>query len=151
MRLRITAAEVRAKVIGEGANLGITQRGRIEAALRGVRLNADFIDNSAGVNTSDQEVNIKIALGPAVAAGRLGADERRKLLASMTDDVAAACLVNNYQQSLAISLAERTSARNLGYLARLMIDLEARKLLDRRLEALPSRAEFAARQAAGGA
>jgi glutamate dehydrogenase len=146
--VRITAAELRTKAIGEGANLGITQRARVEAAQRGIKLNADFIDNSAGVNTSDQEVNIKIALGPAVAAGRLGSEDRERLLASMTNDVAAACLLNNYQQSLAISLAERTSARNLGYLARLMDDLEQRGLLDRRLEAMPTRAEIAARQTA---
>ncbi len=147
--IRVTAAEVRAKVIGEGANLGVTQPGRIEYATRGGRLNTDFIDNSAGVNSSDQEVNIKIALGPVVASGQLEPEARKALLASMTEDVAEACLLNNYQQSLAISLAERSSVRDLGYLARLMRALEGRGIIDRKLEALPSRAEMAQKQAAG--
>jgi glutamate dehydrogenase len=147
--IRVAATELRAKVIGEGANLGLTQRGRIEFSQRGGRINTDFIDNSAGVNSSDQEVNIKIALGPAVASGRLADGDRRALLASMTDDVARACLDNNYQQSLALSLAERLSARDLGYLARLMRALEKRGLLDRRLDALPEQRELAQRQAAG--
>jgi glutamate dehydrogenase len=147
--IRITGLELHAKVIGEGANLALTQRGRIEFASRGGRLNTDFIDNSAGVNSSDQEVNIKIALGPAMASKRLDAEARRALLASMTEDVAEACLVTNRQQSLALSLAERNSARDLGYLERLMRALEDRGLLARKLEALPSRLETAAKQAAG--
>jgi glutamate dehydrogenase len=147
--IRVTGVELRAKVIGEGANLALTQRGRIEFASHGGRLNTDFIDNSAGVNSSDQEVNIKIALGPAMASGRLDEEARRALLASMTEHVADACLVNNFQQSLALSLAERHSARDLGYLARLMRALENRGLLDRKLEALPSRLETATKQAAG--
>lgn len=147
--IRVTGQEVRAKVIGEGANLGVTQQGRIEFARRGGRINTDFIDNSAGVNSSDLEVNIKIALGPAVASGRLDPEARRELLASMTEDVAAACLVNNYQQSLALSLAERNSERDISYLARLMRSLENRKMLDRKLESLPSRQEMAQRQATG--
>src|SRR5262249_30678191 len=88
--VRITGADLRCKVIGEGANLGMTQRGRVEAALRGIRLNTDFIDNSAGVNTSDVEVNIKIALARPLNDGRLSLPERNRLLAAMTDDVAAA-------------------------------------------------------------
>ncbi|MGE8940393.1 NAD-glutamate dehydrogenase [Leptospira interrogans] len=147
--IRITGAEVRAKVIGEGANLGVTQQGRIEFANRGGRLNTDFIDNSAGVNSSDQEVNIKIAIGPALASGKLNAQSRLELLASMTEDVAEACLKNNYQQSLALSLTQRSSSRNLGYLARLMRSLEARGILDRKLESLPSRPEMAQKQTAG--
>ncbi|MBS0243535.1 MAG: NAD-glutamate dehydrogenase, partial [Proteobacteria bacterium] len=143
--VRITAADLRAKVVGEGANLGMTQRGRIEAAGRGVRLNTDFIDNSAGVNTSDQEVNIKIALRPALMSGRLSLDTRNALLAEMSDDVARAVLRNNYQQSLALSLAERRGARDLGGLSRLLRDLEARGLVDRKLEALPSDHELAER------
>ncbi len=130
--LRVAAAEVNAKVIGEGANLGVTQRGRIEFAARGGRINTDFIDNSAGVNTSDQEVNIKIAIAPATRAGKLDPDARKKLLAAMTDDVAAASLRNNYQQSLALSLAERRSARDLPDYALLMRALEARGLFDAR-------------------
>ena len=147
--LRMTAAEINAKVIGEGANLGVTQRARIEFAQRGGRINTDFIDNSAGVNTSDQEVNIKIALQPAVRAGRLAAAARRTLLAEMADDVAAASLRNNYQQSLALSLAERRSARDVPDYALLMRSLEARGLLDRGLEALPSEMELQERHRAG--
>ena len=147
--IRVTAAELRAKAIGEGANLGVTQRGRIEFATRGGRINTDFIDNSAGVNSSDQEVNIKIALAPALASGRLPADERGAFLASMTDDVAHACLVNNIHQSLAISVAERKAARDSGYYVRLMTALEGRGFLNRKLEALPSNTELRAREAAG--
>src|SRR5581483_4703426 len=147
--LRVAAAEVRARVIGEGANLGVTQRGRIEFAMRGGRLNTDFIDNSAGVNTSDQEVNIKIALAPAVRAGRLAPASRNTLLAQMTDDVAAASLRNNYQQSLALSLAERRSARELADYGLLMRTLEARGLFERSLEALPSDKEMQERGHAG--
>src|SRR4029077_6394579 len=102
-------------VIGEGANLGMTQRGRIEAAQRGVRLNTDAIDNSAGVNTSDLEVNIKIALSRPQRDGRLAADARAKLLADMTEDVGALVLRNNYQQTLALSLAERRGLEDLGF------------------------------------
>jgi len=140
--LRVTAAQVQARVIGEGANLGVTQRARIEFAGRGGRINTDFIDNSAGVNTSDQEVNIKIALGPAVKAGQLDEASRKVLLGRMTDDVAAAVLRNNYQQSLALSIAERRSAADLGFHGRLMHHLEERGLLDRTLEALPSETEL---------
>jgi glutamate dehydrogenase len=147
--LRITAAEVRAKVIGEGANLGVTQRARIEFAQRGGRIDTDFIDNSAGVNTSDQEVNIKIALAPATRSGKLGPPARIKLLADMTEDVAAASLRNNYQQSLALSLAERKSAAELADYTVLMRALESRRLFERTLEALPSDMEMQERGRAG--
>jgi glutamate dehydrogenase len=147
--IRVTGPELRAKVIGEGANLALTQRGRIEFAQRGGRINTDFIDNSAGVNSSDQEVNIKIALSPAVATGRLPTAERTAYLATMTDDVANACLINNTNQSLAISLAERRGAHDIGPMARLMTALEGRGLLDRKLEALPTNAELRAREASG--
>jgi glutamate dehydrogenase len=147
--LRVTAAELNAKVIGEGANLGVTQRGRIEFGQRGGRINTDFIDNSAGVNTSDQEVNIKIALQPATRAGALDVEARRTLLAEMTADVASASLRNNYQQSLALSLAERRSARDLPDYALLMRALEAGGLLDRAIEALPSEMELQERARTG--
>ena len=147
--LRVTGTELNAKVVGEGANLGMTQRGRIEFAQRGGRINTDFIDNSAGVNTSDQEVNIKIALQPATRAGEIGPEARRALLAEMTDDVAAASLRNNYQQSLALSLAERRSAREVLDYALLMRALEARGLLDRAIEALPAEMELQERARAG--
>ena len=143
--VRITGAEIRAKVIGEGANLAMTQRARIEAARRGVRLNTDFIDNSAGVNTSDQEVNIKIALAKPVGDGRLSADERNGLLAAMSNSVAGAVLANNHAQSLALSLAERASRRDIGPFAVLARHLEDRRLIDRRLEALPTGAELSQR------
>jgi glutamate dehydrogenase len=147
--VRVAAAELNAKVIGEGANLGVTQRGRIEFAQRGGRINTDFIDNSAGVNTSDQEVNIKVTLQPAMRAGKLGPEARRQLLADMTEDVAAASLRNNYQQSLALSLAERRSARDVPDYTLLMRALEARGLLDRAIEALPSEMELQERARAG--
>jgi glutamate dehydrogenase len=147
--LRITGADLRAKVVGEGANLGLTQKGRIEFAQRGGRVNTDFIDNSAGVNTSDQEVNIKIALVPAVRDGRLDLDKRNALLASMTDEVAAGALRNNYQQGLALSLAEAESAATAPELSLLMRSLEKAGLLARKLEALPSDAELMERARAG--
>ena len=107
-------------MIGEGANLGMTQRGRIEAALRGIRLNTDAIDNSAGVNTSDMEVNLKIALSIPLRDGRLTMDGRNALLAEMTDDVAALVLRNNYLQPLALSLAERRGMEAFGFQQRLI-------------------------------
>ena len=133
-------------MIGEGANLGMTQRGRIEAALRGVRLNTDAIDNSAGVNTSDVEVNIKIALASPVRDGALTLDARNALLAEMTDDVAELVLRNNYQQTLALSLAERRGMEDLGFQQRLMQTLEARGELDRAVEFLPDDMAIAERR-----
>jgi glutamate dehydrogenase len=144
--LRVTGAELRAKVIGEGANLGMTQRGRIEAALRGIRLNTDAIDNSAGVNTSDLEVNIKIALAPPMRDGRLSREARDVLLAAMTEDVAALVLRNNYLQPLAISLAERRGLEDLGFEQRLMQTLERAGELDRAVEFLPDDVEIAERR-----
>ncbi|WP_230530500.1 NAD-glutamate dehydrogenase [Microvirga roseola] len=135
--IRITGADVRAKVIGEGANLGLTQRGRIEAARTGVRLNTDAIDNSAGVNTSDVEVNIKIALTTPERDGRLSQDERNALLADMTDEVARLVLRNNYLQTLALSLSEQKGAGDLGFARRLMHMLEAQGRLNRTVEYLP--------------
>jgi glutamate dehydrogenase len=147
--VRITGGEVRAKVIGEGANLGLTQRGRIEAAFKGVRLNTDAIDNSAGVNTSDIEVNIKIALARPEKDGRLSADERNAFLAAMTDEVAGLVLRNNYLQTLALSLAERKGLAETGFLARLMQTLEGRGLLDRSVEFLPDDAGLTERTRRG--
>ncbi len=122
--IRVTALEIGAKVIGEGANLGTTQRARIEFALRGGRINTDAIDNSAGVNTSDVEVNIKIALASAMRKGRITREERDVVLAQMTDEVAHAVLRNNYLQSLAISLGEKRGLADLGFQTRLMHALE---------------------------
>jgi glutamate dehydrogenase len=144
--VRVTGADLRAKVIGEGANLGMTQRGRIEAALRGVRLNTDAIDNSAGVNTSDMEVNIKIGLSIPLRDGRLAMTARNTLLAAMTDEVAALVLRNNYLQTLALSLAQRRGMEDFGFLQRLMQTLEARGLLDRAVEYLPDDMALAERR-----
>ncbi len=148
-QIRVTGAELRAKVIGEGANLGLTQRGRIEFGRRGGRINTDFIDNSAGVNSSDQEVNIKIAFGPALAAGKLDIAARNAVLVSMTDDVARACLRNNYQQGLALSLGQSRGLADLGFQQRLIRALEDDKLLDRQIEALPSDTQIDERMKAG--
>ena len=104
--LRVSASDVRAKAIGEGANLGITQAGRIEFALRGGRINTDFIDNSAGVDCSDNEVNIKIALAGARRSGRISEKSRVKLLEEMTGEVSAIVLEDNRLQALALSIAE---------------------------------------------
>ncbi len=144
--IRVTGTDLRCKVIGEGANLGMTQRGRVEAAMRGVRLNTDAIDNSAGVNTSDVEVNIKIALAPPMRDGRLTRDARNALLAAMTDEVARLVLRNNYQQTLALSLAERRGLEDLGFQQRLMHILETRGELDRAVEYLPDEVELAERR-----
>jgi glutamate dehydrogenase len=135
--VRVAGKDLRCKVIGEGANLGMTQRGRIEAAHNGVKLNTDAIDNSAGVNTSDMEVNIKIALSIPLRDGRLAMHERNALLAEMTDEVAALVLRNNYLQPLAISLSDRRGMEDFGFLQRLIQTLEARGLLDRAVEFLP--------------
>ncbi len=146
--IRVAARDVKAKVIGEGANLGVTQRGRIEFALLGGRVNTDAIDNSAGVNTSDMEVNMKIALGAAIAQGKIDTDARNELLAAMTDEVASAVLHNNDLQPLAISLAELDGFSDLGFQQRLMERLERQGRLDRIVETLPSDAALTERQTA---
>jgi glutamate dehydrogenase len=144
--IRVSAAELRCRVIGEGANLGMTQRARIEAGLRGIRLNNDAIDNSAGVNTSDVEVNLKIALSVPMRDGRLSRIDRDILLAGMTDEVADLVLRNNYQQTLALSLVARRGLEDLGFQQRLMQVLEKRQLLDRAVEFLPTDMEIAERR-----
>ena len=147
--IRVTAGEVRAKVIGEGANLGVTQRGRIEFGLRGGACNSDAIDNSGGVNSSDVEVNIKIALASAMRHGRLTRPARNKFLAEMTEEVGHLVLANNYQQTLALSLLRRRGLADLPYQARFMTALEARGLLDRAVETLPGPLALAEREARG--
>ncbi|HUK01808.1 MAG TPA: NAD-glutamate dehydrogenase [Steroidobacteraceae bacterium] len=136
--VRVNGAEVAAKVVGEGGNLGFSQRGRVEYAQRGGRLNTDFIDNSAGVNTSDVEVNIKILLNPVVQAGKLRLTSRDKLLASMTDDVAQLVLRNNYLQSQALSTLELQSAARLAELQHVIRLLERSGDLNRAIEFLPT-------------
>lgn len=145
--IRITAPEVGAKVIGEGANLGLTQRARIEFHKSGGRCNSDAIDNSAGVNSSDMEVNIKIALGAAMKAQKLTLKSRNTLLAEMTDEVADLVLRNNYLQTLAISMCERRGSEDFGYQIRMMRQLEQAGLLDRKVEYLPNDVVLADMQA----
>ncbi|HUP24327.1 MAG TPA: NAD-glutamate dehydrogenase [Thermoanaerobaculia bacterium] len=135
--LRVDGSEVRAAVVGEGANLGLTQLGRIECALRGVRLNTDFIDNSAGVDTSDHEVNLKILLDDVARSGRLDRDERDRYLREMEEEVAALVLRSNYLQPQAISVTQFLGTRISDRLARVMRSLERSDALDRRIEWLP--------------
>ena len=141
-RIRIDGEAVRAKVVGEGANLGITQAGRIAFALHGGRINTDFIDNSAGVDCSDNEVNIKIALNTEVREGKLAADARNALLAGMTDNVAALVLEDNRLQALALSVAERGAVAALPALLRLVEQFEAEGRLDRKVEGLAANDEL---------
>ncbi|WP_322978199.1 NAD-glutamate dehydrogenase [Pseudomonas sp. C11] len=136
--LRVDGCELRAKVVGEGGNLGMTQLGRVEFGLGGGASNTDFIDNAGGVDCSDHEVNIKILLGEIVAAGDMTEKQRNKLLAEMTDDVSELVLGNNYKQTQALSLAERRARERIGEYKRLMNALESAGKLDRALEFLPT-------------
>ncbi len=147
--IRINASEVRAKVIGEGANLGVTQKGRIGFAMRGGRINTDFIDNSAGVDCSDNEVNIKIALNAEMASGKLKEPVRNKLLASMTGDVAALVLEDNRLQTLALSIAETGGSGDLAAYVRLIETFEATGKLDRRVEGIAANDELNRRMSEG--
>ncbi len=149
--LRITGTEIGAAVVGEGANLGMTQRARIEYGAAGGHCNSDAIDNSAGVNCSDVEVNIKIALTPAVISGRLDRAARDALLADMTDEVAGLVLANNHSQTLALSLCERLGVADLPFQRRMVAALERMGRLDRKVETLPDDAGFSVREKAGRA
>jgi len=147
--VRINGAEIRARVVGEGANLGVTQLGRVEYALKGGRIDTDAIDNSAGVNSSDLEVNIKIALGTLVRIGQLTTQVRNEFLASMTDEVAALCLRNNYLQTLALSVEEYRGLSAFPEHLGLIEALEAAGELSRTVEFLPDDAALRARAQAG--
>jgi glutamate dehydrogenase len=147
--VRINGRELRCKVVGEGANLGFTQAGRIEYALAGGRIDTDAIDNSAGVDTSDHEVNIKILTGMAERAGKLTRPDRDVLLQSMTDEVARHVLAHNYDQGLALSLLEAQAPQELASQDAFMSALEAKGRLDRGLEGLPDATAVAERAAAG--
>ena len=147
--LRLNGRDLRCKVIGEGANLGITQLGRIEYALAGGRISADFIDNSAGVGSSDHEVNIKILFGEVMAAGKITRPQRDKLLAQMTDELAEHVLMDNYRQSMALTHCEADPAGMLDEAIRFMRDLERAGKLDRQVEFLPDDETLAERRAAG--
>lgn len=145
--LRVDAQEIRAKVIGEGANLAITQNGRIEMAMKGIHLNTDFIDNSAGVDTSDHEVNIKILLSDIMRNPKykMNTQARNELLAKMTDEVAAHVLQDNYNQTQALSMLERHGADLLPEHSEFMKSLENAGLLNRKVEFLPDDEEIAER------
>ncbi len=148
--VRINAPELRCRVIGEGGNLGLTQLGRIEFALRGGRVNTDFIDNSAGVDCSDHEVNIKILLNLAAASGKkITEKQRNKLLADMTDEVAELVLRDNYMQTQALSTTVAQAPSRLNEHVYLIKALERVADLDRNLEFLPNDEELAERRAAG--
>jgi glutamate dehydrogenase len=135
-RLRVNAEQLRVKVVGEGANLGVTQAGRIAFSLKGGRINTDFIDNSAGVDCSDNEVNIKIALNKEMAEGRLPFEARNALLVSMTDAVADIVLEDNRLQALGLSIAEAGGAASLASYVRLIETFEESGRLDRQVEGL---------------
>ncbi len=147
--VRVDGSDLRVRVVGEGGNLGLTQAGRIEAARAGVQLNTDAIDNSAGVDCSDHEVNIKIPLDAVVADGDLTFKQRNELLFEMTHDVAALVLADNYAQNQVLGYARAQAADLLPVHQRLIASLEARGILDRRLEYLPSDARFDEMRAEG--
>ena len=140
--VRVNANELRCKVIGEGGNLGLTQLARVEYSLAGGRINTDFIDNSAGVDSSDREVNIKILLSDVAKQKNMSRKKRNELLASMTDDVAELVLRNNYLQTQTISMSETISAARIDETALLITHLEHTGLLNRGIEFLPDEAEI---------
>ncbi len=144
--LRVNGSELRCKVVGEGGNLGFTQLGRVEYALSGGRINTDFIDNSAGVDCSDREVNVKILLNLARRDKRITDARRASLLAAMTDEVAQLVLRNNYLQSLAISMLESSAPERINEHAHVIRAMERRRELDRSLEFLPNEDEIAERK-----
>ncbi len=147
--VRADGNELRVKVVGEGGNLGLTQRGRIEFSRAGGKINTDAIDNSAGVDCSDHEVNIKILLDRLVAAGDLDREARNALLAEMTDDVAELTLAHNCDQNVVLGVARAHAAPMANVHARLITELEAHNQLERELDVLPSAAQFAELEEAG--
>ena len=136
--IRINGSQLRAKAVGEGGNLGVTQRGRIEYAQAGGLIYTDSIDNSAGVDCSDNEVNIKILLSQLIKNGRLKSKDRNRLLVEMTDEVGQKCLLNNYRQTQIIDSIEQNAATEIFQHARFMRHLEAEGILSRKLENLPN-------------
>ncbi len=147
--VRVNAAELRCRVVGEGGNLGMTQLARVEYSLHGGRLNTDFIDNAGGVDCSDHEVNIKILLNAIVHRGDLTGKQRDILLEEMTDSVARLVLQNNYRQTQAISLAELEASERNGEFRRLISNLESAGKLNRQLEFIPTDQELADRRVQG--
>ncbi len=147
--VRVSASELRSKVVGEGGNLGFTQLARVEYALLGGRINTDAIDNSAGVDLSDHEVNIKILLQPLLNSGDLSFVQRNRLLAEMTDEVNRLVLKDNYNQSLALSLALRRSREDLGLFESLAEYLSDKGGLNPQVEFLPGQKQLAERHKGG--
>ena len=143
--VRVNGRDLRCRVVGEGGNLGFTQLGRIEAAEHGIRLNTDAIDNSAGVDTSDHEVNIKILLQPLVRSGALSEEGRLALLAEMTDEVATHVLADNYGQNVVLGVARAGAVPMLSVHQRMIRELEKDGTLDRALEYLPDDGEIEVR------
>ncbi len=146
--IRVTGAELRCKVVAEGGNLGFTQLGRVEYAQRGGRIHTDAIDNSAGVDCSDHEVNLKILLGIAIAEGSLAASQRNALLAEMTDDVAHLVLADNYFQTQSLAVSGVRADKMLDAQAALIRSLEKAGKLNRAVEFLPSEDEILERRLA---
>ena len=144
--LRVDGRDLRCRVVAEGGNLGFTQRGRIEFALGGGRINTDFIDNSAGVDTSDHEVNLKILFGLAVARGELTMDDRNALLAEVEEDVVRHVLYDNFLQAQILSQEAVVSPNHMEAYEDLMVGLETQDVLDRELEALPNADDMAERR-----
>lgn len=147
--VRVNGSELNCLVVGEGGNLGCTQLGRIEYALAGGRINTDFIDNSAGVDASDHEVNIKILLAQAIRSGKLKEKDRPALLASMTDEVAALVLRSNYLQTQTISMMETMKGPRMGSKQHFVAVMEERGILNRQLEFLPEDEQLTERRARG--
>jgi glutamate dehydrogenase len=147
--VRVNGRDLRCRVVGEGGNLGLTQLGRVEYALNGGRLNTDFIDNSAGVDCSDHEVNIKILLNLALERGRLDGSDRNTLLASMTDEVSRLVLRSNYLQTQALSMMESLTRERLGADEHFISMLDRQGVFDRDLEQLPDEEELRERVANG--
>lgn len=144
---RVNGDELRCRVVGEGGNLGFTQLGRIEYALNDGLIFTDFIDNSAGVDCSDHEVNLKILLDAEIHKKKLTLDKRNELLAAMTEEVASLVLKDNYDQALVMSVASYHSRASLLVMTTYIQDLQAQKILDRRVEFLPTDKELLDRKA----
>ncbi|GAA4613488.1 NAD-glutamate dehydrogenase [Saccharopolyspora hordei] len=147
--VRVNGADLRVKVVGEGGNLGLTQLGRIEFARAGGKVNTDALDNSAGVDCSDHEVNIKILLDSLVADGKLTGEQRNQLLAEMTDEVGELVLADNHRQNAVLGISRAHAAAMVSVHARQVSALEKNTGLDRELEALPTAKEFREREKNG--
>ncbi|PXY16942.1 NAD-glutamate dehydrogenase [Prauserella flavalba] len=147
--VRVNGSRLRVKVVGEGGNLGLTQRGRIEFARHGGKVNTDALDNSAGVDCSDHEVNIKIMLDQLITSGELDRERRNELLLEMTDEVGEMVLTDNYKQNAVLGVSRAHAESMLSVHRRLVSALEAKGALDRELEALPADTEFAKLEKAG--